>query len=48
MSLLSVQKLTKNFGGITAVSNVSCTVEEGELVGMIGPTGAGTSTLNNA
>lgn len=40
MSLLSIEHLTKNFGGLSAVSNVSISVEEGELVGLIGPNGA--------
>ena len=41
MSLLEVDKLTKNFGGLAAVSNVSLELNEGELVGLIGPNGAG-------
>ena len=47
MSLLTIEKLTKNFGGITAVSNVSFHVKKGELVGLIGPNGAGKTTLFN-
>jgi branched-chain amino acid transport system ATP-binding protein len=47
MSLLSVEKLTKSFGGLTAVSNVSMHIEKGELVGLIGPNGAGKTTLFN-
>ena len=41
MALLEVNQLTKNFGGLAAVSNVSLKLEEQELVGLIGPNGAG-------
>ena len=37
MALLEVNQLTKNFGGLAAVSNVSLKLEEQELVGLIGP-----------
>lgn len=47
MSLLTIDKVTRNFGGLTAVSSVSLTVEKGELVGLIGPNGAGKTTLFN-
>lgn len=47
MSILSVKKLTKSFGGLTAVSNVSMDINESELVGLIGPNGAGKTTLFN-
>ncbi|MDY4191585.1 MAG: ABC transporter ATP-binding protein [Oscillospiraceae bacterium] len=47
MSILSVQKLTKSFGGLTAVSNVNLELQEGELVGLIGPNGAGKTTVFN-
>lgn len=47
MSLLEVKKLTKNFGGLSAVSNVHLTLESNELVGLIGPNGAGKTTLFN-
>ena len=47
MSMLKVEKITKNFGGLSAVSNVSLDVEAGELVGLIGPNGAGKTTLFN-
>lgn len=47
MTLLKVNDLTKNFGGLTAVSNVSLEIKEGELVGLIGPNGAGKTTFFN-
>lgn len=47
MSLLSVKHLTKNFGGLCAVSNVSIEINEHELIGLIGPNGAGKTTLFN-
>ena len=47
MALLDVKKLTKNFGGLTAVGDVTMHLNEGELVGLIGPNGAGRTTLFN-
>ncbi|MFP3910751.1 MAG: ABC transporter ATP-binding protein [Desulfobacteraceae bacterium] len=47
MTLLEVQHLTKNFGGLTANDNISFQMEKGELVGLIGPNGAGKTTLFN-
>lgn len=47
MSLLEVKKLTKNFGGLAAVSMVNLELGNNELVGLIGPNGAGKTTLFN-
>ncbi|ABK16534.1 ABC transporter ATP-binding protein [Syntrophobacter fumaroxidans] len=47
MSLLSLQRLTKNFGGLTAVSSLSFDVQPGSIVGLIGPNGAGKTTVFN-
>ncbi|MGY0710474.1 ABC transporter ATP-binding protein [Azospirillum argentinense] len=46
-TLLSIQGLTRRFGGLLAVSDVSATIAKGELVGLIGPNGAGKTTLFN-
>ena len=47
MSLLEIQQLTRRFGGITAVDDVSLAVAPGETVSVIGPNGAGKTTLFN-
>ena len=47
MTLLSLQNLTKRFGGLTAVKDVSFAVEAGSVVGLIGPNGAGKITVFN-
>ncbi|NLY18041.1 MAG: ABC transporter ATP-binding protein [Clostridiaceae bacterium] len=46
-AILKVNRLTKSFGGLTAVSNVSMEIKKGELVGLIGPNGAGKTTVFN-
>ena len=43
--LLEVRRVTKNFGGVQALSGVDLSVSKGEVVGVIGPNGAGKSTL---
>ena len=45
--LLKVEKLTRRFGGLTAVSSLSFDVQKGEILGLIGPNGAGKSTTFN-
>ena len=45
--LLEIKKLTKNFHGLKAVSDVSFTVEKGSITGMIGSNGAGKTTVFN-
>ena len=44
---LDLVRLTKRFGGVVAVSNVSMTLPPGAVTGLIGPNGAGKSTLIN-
>lgn len=46
--LLSVQDITKSFGGVTALANVSFDVFPGDVVGIIGPNGSGKTTLVNS
>ena len=46
-SLLQIQKVSKQFGGFSALSGVSLAVSKGERFGLIGPNGSGKTTLIN-
>ena len=45
--LLTVERVSKSFGGLTANKDVSLSIQDGEIVGLIGPNGAGKTTLFN-
>jgi branched-chain amino acid transport system ATP-binding protein len=45
--VLEVRNLTKRFGGLTAVSDMSFRLDEGDIVGIFGPNGSGKTTLLN-
>ncbi len=43
--MITVENLTKNYGGVAALEGCGLTIEEGTITGLIGPNGAGKSTL---
>jgi len=45
--LLQVTRLSKSFGGVQAIMNVSFELAKGEILGVIGPNGSGKTTLVN-
>jgi ABC-2 type transport system ATP-binding protein len=47
MNIVKIEGLTKKFGDVIAVDNISLDIEEGEIYGLLGPNGAGKSTIIN-
>jgi branched-chain amino acid transport system ATP-binding protein len=47
LALLDLQHVTRRFGGVVALDDVSFSVEQGEIAGLIGPNGAGKTTAFN-
>lgn len=47
MAILEVTRLNKQFGGLSAVNNISFSLEEGGVLGIVGPNGSGKTTIFN-
>jgi branched-chain amino acid transport system ATP-binding protein len=47
MSMVHVEKMTKQFGGLRAIDALDLTIDKGQILGLIGPNGAGKSTAFN-
>jgi len=47
MAILEIKGLRKNFGGLTAVRDLSFSVEKGKVLGIVGPNGSGKTTIFN-
>ena len=45
--MITVEHLTKRYGDVTAVEDISFTIEDGHIYGFLGPNGAGKSTTMN-
>ena len=48
MSILEINNVSKSFGGVKANVNISMKIEQGSIVGLIGPNGSGKTTLFNS
>ena len=47
MSILKIKNITKEFGGLRALNKVNFEVQQGEILGLIGPNGSGKTTMLN-
>ena len=47
MNILTLKRVTRHFGGLAAVNEISFETESGQVTGLIGPNGAGKTTLLN-